>query len=121
PRPVVEDQLGLAMEPISSPIGRHIATVAPDRAHLHPTQRLPDGLAALNGPLGCDHLAVARHDSLWDRRHFLVDAAADPAQDCEAENHDDCQYNPESLHARLLSVRGTPGRAPSSPSKPISL
>src|SRR5262249_5709235 len=75
-----------------------------DRAHLHSTQRLPHGLAALNGPLGSDHLAVASDDSLWDGRHFLVNAAAYPAQDCEAESHDNCQYNPESLHVRLLSV-----------------
>src|SRR5262249_14374543 len=101
-----------AMEPVGSPIGCHVATVAPDRAHLHPTQRLPHGLAAANGPLGSDHLAVASDDSLWDGRHFLVDAAAYPAQDCEAENYDNCQYSPESLHVRLLSVSRAARREP---------
>src|SRR5262245_62098756 len=96
------------MEPISSPIGRNIAAVTPDRAHLHSTQRLPHGLAALNGPLGSDHLAVASDDSLRDGRHFLVDAAAYPAQDSEAESHDDCQHDPESLHTRLLSSSNCP-------------
>src|SRR5262249_34808001 len=78
-RPVVDDQLALAMELVGSPIGCPIATVTPDRALLHPAQRLPHGLAASNGPLGCDHLTVASDDSLWDGRHFLVDAATDPA------------------------------------------
>src|SRR5215510_6100609 len=105
------------MEPISSPIGRHVATVTPDRAHLHSTQRLPDGLAALNGPLGSDHLAVASDNSLRDGRHFLVNAAAHPAQNGEAESHDDCQYNPESLHARLLPVSRHAWLAPTSSSK----
>src|SRR5262245_34450389 len=109
------------MEPISSPIGRHVATVTPDQTHLHSTQRLPDNLAALNSPLRSDHLTVASDNSLRNGKHFLVNATAYPTQDSEAESHDDCQYNPESLHAHLLSVCGTPGRAPSSPSKPISL
>src|SRR5262245_16833728 len=104
PRPVVEDQLALAMEPVGSPIWRHVAAVTPDRAHLHPTQRLPHGLAAADAPLGSDHLAVARNDSLWDGRHFLVYAAAYPAQDSEAEGQNDRQHDPESLHARPLLV-----------------
>src|SRR5215831_5855325 len=104
PRPVVEDQLALAMEPVGRPIGRHVAAVSPNRAHLYPPQRLPHGLAAADAPLRSDHLAVARHDALWDGRHFLVDAAAYPAQDREAEGQNDRQYDPESLHARPLPV-----------------
>src|SRR5262249_459950 len=104
PRPVVEDQLALAMEPVGSPIGRHVAAVTPDRAHLHPTQRLPHGLAAADAPLGSDYLAVARDDSLWDGRHFLLDAAAQPAQAGEAKGQYDPQQDPESLHVRLLLI-----------------
>src|SRR5262245_2558551 len=92
------------MEPGGSPIGRHVAAVTPGRAYLHSTQRLPHGLAVANAPLGSDHLAITGDDALWDGRHFLVDAATNPAQDCEAESHDNCQYNPESLHVRLLTV-----------------
>src|SRR5262245_31337098 len=109
PRPVVEDQLALAMEPVGRPIGRHVAAVPPDRADLHPTQRLPHGLAAADTPLRSDHLAVARHDALWDGRHFLIDAAAYPAQDSEAKGQNDRQHDPESLHARSLLVSRHPG------------
>src|SRR5215471_4641209 len=103
PRPVVEDQLAFAMEPVGRPVRRHVAAVTPDRSHFHAAQGLPDRLPATNAPLGDDHLAVARDDSRGNGRHVLVDAAAYPAQDREAEDHDDCQKDPESLHARLLS------------------
>src|SRR5262249_30387360 len=103
-RPVIEDQLALAMEPVGRPIGRHIAAVTPYRAHLHSTERLPHGLTALDGSLGSNHLAFAGDDSFWDGRHLLIDAAAQPAQDSEPESHGNCQYDPESRHARLLSV-----------------
>src|SRR5262249_22504101 len=64
PRPVVENELAFAMEPISGPIGRHVAAVTPDGADLHPAHRLPYGLAALDRALGGDHPAVGRDDSL---------------------------------------------------------
>src|SRR5215470_12961367 len=101
PRPVVEDERALTMEPVGSPVGRHVAAVTPDRADFHPAQRLPDGLAAADSPIGSHHLAVGRDDTLRDRRHVLLDAAADPAQHGEAEEQHDRQEDPESLHARL--------------------
>src|SRR5262249_24702489 len=79
--------------------------VTPDRTHFHAAQGLPDRLAARDAPLGDDHLAIARDDSCWNGRHVLVDAAAYPAQNREAEDQDDRQKDPESLHARPLPSR----------------
>src|SRR5262249_33235559 len=102
PRPVVEDQLAFAMEPVGRPVRRHVAAVPPDRAHFHAPQGLPDRLPATDASLGDDHLAVARDDSRGNGRHVLVDAAAYPAQDRAAEDHDECQKHPQSLHPLLL-------------------
>src|SRR6516164_4309742 len=90
------------MEPVGSPVGRHVAAVTPDGAHLHPAQRLPDGLAAADASIGNDRPTLGRDDTLWNGRHELVDAATDPAQDGEAEDQHERQHDPESFHARLL-------------------
>src|SRR5262249_50507946 len=103
-RPVVEDQLGLTMEPVGGPVGRHVAAVTPDGADFHSSQGLPDRLTALDGAIGHDDAPVRRDDALRDGRHVLVDAAADPAQHGKAEDHHDRQHDPESFHTCLRAA-----------------
>src|SRR5262249_40033417 len=84
-------------------IGRDVAAVAPHRSDLHSTHRLPDVLAP-HDLAGTDDLAAVRgDDSLGNRRHFLVDACADPAEYREPEQHDDAECDPETPHGSSSS------------------
>ena len=80
-RPLVKDAHGLAMQPVSAPVRRDIAPVAPDRAELHAANGLPDLAAGLDLGAGVDHLAVRGDHALWHRRRLAVDFAAGPEQD----------------------------------------
>ena len=90
-RPCVQDVLALAMEPVGSPVGRHVAAVTPDRSNLHSTHRLPDVLTAHDLARSDDLAAVRGDDSLGNRRFLLVDAGTDPAEYREPEHRDDTE------------------------------
>ncbi|MEI2825489.1 MAG: hypothetical protein V9F04_03175 [Dermatophilaceae bacterium] len=71
----VEEEDRLAVEPIGGPVGRDVGAVAPDRADLLPTDRLPHPLAIhdvgageQSGPVAVDHPLGHRWLALVDRR-----------------------------------------------------
>src|SRR5262249_33631466 len=102
--PRIQRVLALAMEPVRRPVRRHVAAVTPHRPDLHPTHRLPDVLASHDLPGPDDLAAVSRDDPLGNRRHLLVDACADPAEDREPEHDDDAECDPETPHESSLHL-----------------
>ena len=97
-RPGIQHVLALAMEPVGSPVGRHVAAVTPDRSDLHPAHRLPDVLTAHDLAWSDDLAAVGGDDAVGNRRFLLVDARADPAEHREPEHHHDAECDPETPH-----------------------
>src|SRR5215471_5247995 len=83
-----------AVQPIGAPVRCEIGAVAPDRALLHATHRLPDGLTTLDIGAGEERLARLGLHRLGDRRGSLIDFAAEIEQRREHYHHAGCKYYP---------------------------
>src|SRR5262249_44241773 len=94
----VKNKESLAVQVVRCPIWRDITSVAPDRADLHPTHRLPDVL-----PIGdlcaCDHrAAVSRHHFNGNWRLLTINLRTDPTQYGERKREDPDENQPKPFH-----------------------
>ena len=85
-RPDVEHASRLAMQPVRAPVRGDIRAVAPDRAQLHPAERLPDLTALLDIGAGVDDLAILRDHPFRHRRRGAEDLGSGPQQHPEREH-----------------------------------
>src|SRR5262245_36997369 len=83
-----------AVQPIGAPVRCEIGAVAPDRALLHPTHRLPDGLTTLDIGACEQRLARLGLHGLGNRWGSLIDFAAKIEQRREHHGHTGCEYYP---------------------------
>ena len=72
--------------------------MAPDGTHFHATERLPDILPRRDVAILDDDRALRGEHRHSNRRGFLIDASADPAED--RKRHDDHQSKryPQAFH-----------------------
>ena len=99
--PTIENEHGFAMQPIGRPIRRHVAAVSPDAADLHAAERLPNVLALRDLPGADHHRAVGRHHLVDDRRSFVVDSGADPAEHGERDDQHEGKGEPKLFHRSI--------------------
>src|SRR6185369_4398462 len=102
------------MQPISAPIWRDIASMAPDRALLHSAHGLPNALAAVDLFARVDNLAGRGLDRRWNWRFGLVDLGAEIEQRPEHDDHGGSKNYPKPRNRKLRAVVGH-GKPPSIP------
>ncbi|MEP7351149.1 MAG: hypothetical protein ABI668_14515 [Sphingorhabdus sp.] len=71
--------------------------MAPDRALLHPANRLPHILAGLDIVAGEKHFAGLRAHFLGHWRGLLVNLCAEQQHHAKHDDHTDAEDNPEPL------------------------
>ncbi len=112
-RPAVEHGQRLAVQPVRAPVRRHIAAMAPDRAELHPTHRLPDLPALLDFGAAIDRRAVRRHHAVGHGRRRFIDARPAPQQHAERNHQQHAEQRPQfPCIAHLISPLVMPVSVP---------
>src|SRR5581483_12259798 len=91
----------LAVQRVRGPVGRHVASVAPDGAKLHPAHRLPHVLSRGDVLTGDDNSSVRGDDRCRNRWSLLVDAHADAEKNGERDKNDGSESKPSDFHFAL--------------------
>ena len=113
PSPGVENEHGLAVQPVGRPVRSDVAAVPPDGARLHAAHRLPDVLALLNFTGTEKHRSTRRDDFVGDGRCHVIDPSARPEKHGERSENDQRERGPKPscVHERLfLPHRGKGAR-----------